>query len=128
MSLRSKRLIAAAAAVLAAAAAAVVWQIGARRLTVVVNGAPAAGATLKRMGPHGAETLRLDDQGALDLPWGLTERHPLVWFRAGEDRNVALRLPSRGQREYRVWDAGITREDTIVSLGPLVWRETYVQE
>ena len=125
---RSKLLTAAAAAITAATAAAVGWRTGARRLTVLINGAPAAGAKLERMGPHGMETLRLDEQGSLDLAWGFTERHPLVWFRAGEDRNVELRLPSFGQREYRVWDVGITHEDTIVSLGPLVWRETYVQE
>ena len=96
---RSKLLTAAAAAITAATAAAVGWRTGARRLTVLVNGAPAAGAKLERMGPHGMETLRLDEQGSLDLAWGFTERHPLVWFRAGEDRNVELRLPSFGQRD-----------------------------
>ena len=130
MSVRSKLLIAAAAVVTALAFVAAVgaWRTGARRLTVLVNGAPAAGAELERMGPHGMETLLLDEQGSLDLAWGFSEPHPLVLFRAGEDRTYQLQLPAFGQREYRVWSFGITREDTVVSLGPLRWRKTYVQQ
>ncbi|MEC7724372.1 MAG: hypothetical protein VYD05_02580, partial [Planctomycetota bacterium] len=92
----------------ASAAMLVLYRLGTRSLTILRNDAPAAGATIQRLGPKGVEELVLDENGALQLPWGLWEPHPMFLFRAAADRNYQMQLPQMGHRTYQVWDYGLT--------------------
>ena len=123
-----KNLLLAIVCISAFALAVVVYRLGDRSLTILRNDVPAAGETIERLGPHGIETLTLDEQGRLDLPWGLSEQHPQFFFRAAKDRNYQMKLPALGQRIYNVWDRGLTRVDIVFELGPLSWTEHISQE
>ena len=103
-------------------------RLGTRSLTILRNDAPAAGATIQRLGPKGVEELVLDEYGALQLPWGLWEPYPMFSFRAAADRNYQMQLPQMGHRTYQVWDYGLTTYDVLFELGPFTWSNTVAQE
>jgi len=123
-----KKLLVAIGCISAFAIGVVVYRLGDRSLTILRNDVPAAGETIERMGPHGMETMTLDDQGRLDLPWGLSEPHPQFFFGAAKDRNYQMKLPALGQRIYNVWDRGLTRIDIVFEFGPLSWTKRISQE
>ena len=112
----------------ALAALLVLHRLGTRSLTILRNDAPAAGESIQRMGPKGVEELVLDEHGALQLPWGFSESHPLFSFRAAADRNYQMQLPQMGHRTYQVWDYGLTTYDVLFELGPFTWSNTVTQE
>ena len=103
-------------------------RLGTRSLTILRNDAPAAGATIQRLGPKGVEELVLDEYGALQLPWGLWEPYPMFSFRAAAYRNYQMQLPQMGHRTYQVWDYGLTTYDVLFELGPFTWSNTVAQE
>lgn len=110
-----KRIIQVAALLVALLAMLVVYRLGDRRITIYVDGEPAAGRTIHRF--PGLETIQLDDSGSADLSWGLEEDDPYFIFRSQPDRNWMMRLPSRGRRIYRIDGSRITTETTTLDIG-----------
>ena len=102
-------------ALTAAAAALIVHRAGHRQIRVFRGEKPASGARLEPLGGSGDGTAGpsvLDDQGTLELPWGIW-REPATFAFANGGRVWLLSTPAIGQRIYRIVDGGIDVRDTV---------------
>lgn len=93
----------------------VIYKMGDRRITIFVDGAPAAGRQLQKI--VNSDVFTLDTAGSAELPWGLKEHDPHVWFKSAPDRNWTLSLPNRGSRTYRISGSDVVTENVYLDLG-----------
>lgn len=120
-----KRVILGLLAIAAVGLGLIIFQVGDRRISVELNGQPAAGMQLEEV--FSGDVVILDENGSADLAWGLSCPETHAWFSPGEDSNWTLKFPPKGQRIYRFSDDELVVENIFLDWGFLQSRDAWTQ-